>query len=100
MRYLTIKRIKQQCIIDKDYHEDDELLCSLATAAEDMIEQELDKNLDEYAQENDGELPVPIQQACLMVVDSWYSANRGSAGNNVEIPNVVYRLIDLYKEWK
>lgn len=99
MRYLDIKQIKRQCVVDLDFKEDDMLLYSLGTAAEDMIEQEIDRSLDELAQANDGELPTPLMQAGYMLVDYFYSTQRGSAGVEVEVPEVIYRLCRLYRKY-
>lgn len=99
MRYLTISEIKQQSIIDKSFKDDDELLCALATAAEDALEQEMDISLDELAEANDGELPNPIRQAALMLADYLYSVERGGSGTGAEVPEVVYRLCRLYRKY-
>ena len=99
MRYLTIKELKRQSVIDIDFHDDDELLCSLATAAEDSLEQEMDISLDDLAETNYGELPAPIKQAAIMLTDYFYSVERGGSGTNVEVPEVIYRLCRLYRKY-
>lgn len=99
MRYITITDIKRQCVIDECFHEDDEYLVSLATVAEDMVEQEIDKPLEEVVNGNYGELPSVLKQACLLMVDYLYSTQRGSAGNGIEVPEVIYRFCRLYRQF-
>ena len=99
MRYLTVTEAKRQSVVDISFHDDDELISSLLTFCEDAIEQEIDISLDELAEANDGELPTPIRQAILILFDYVYSTQRGSAGNDVQVPEVVYRLCRLYRKY-
>lgn len=99
MRYLNIKQIKRQCVVDLDYKEDDMLLYSLGTAAEDVIEQEIAQSLDDLAEKNGGELPTPLMQAGYMLVDYFYGGERGSSGNDIKIPEAIFRICRLYRKY-
>ena len=99
MKYLTIEQIKRQLVIDESFTDDDILLTDLGTAAEEMVSQEINESLDKVIKNNKGELPAPLRQAMLMYVDYFYATNRGSAGE-IEIPNSIFRLCQMYRNYK
>ena len=98
MQYLTLKEIKKQLNIDLDYTDDDEYLTLLADSAEDMTAQLLDCDLTEIYAEN-GEMPASIQHAMRILVDYFYSVNRGSSSESIDIPNAVYTMLKLYRNY-
>lgn len=98
-QYITLEEIKKQCVVDLDFHEDDEFLEMLGDAAEDMASNLLDCSLDELVAEN-GELPASIRHAIRMLVDYMYSQNRGSSGESIDIPNAVYTMLKLYRSFR
>lgn len=98
MRYLTIEKIKQQCVIDEQYTDEDSFLESIGNAAEDYVEQMVNQNLDELVAEN-GQLPPSIEHACLIVVDFLYAVQRGSNANDHSIPECVDKIIKLYRSF-
>lgn len=98
MNYLTLEEIKQQCVIDSDFTDDDELLTRLGTAAEDLIEQLIDQPLYEVEAEK-GEIPAGLKHAMLMSVDFFYSQNRGSGDESLPIPRPVEIITKLYRRF-
>lgn len=98
MQYLTLKEIKQQCNVDQAYEGDDEFLGLIGDAAEDMTEQLLDASLQEIYAEN-GEMPATIKHAMRMLVDYFYSQNRGSSAESIDVPNAVYTMLKLYRNF-
>lgn len=99
MQYLTLDEVKKQCVIDADYHDDDEFLTMLGDTAEDMTAQLLDCDLTEIYAEN-GEMPATIMHAMRILVDYFYSVNRGSSSESIDIPNAVYTMLKLYRNYR
>lgn len=98
MQFLTLETIKKQCNIDASYTGDDEYLTLLGEAAEDMTAQLLDADLNDIYAEN-GEMPATLMHAMRILVDYFYSVNRGSSGESIDIPNAVYTMIKLYRSY-
>lgn len=99
MQYLTLEEIKKQCNIDAEYEGDDTFLEMLGDAAEDMTAQLLDCDLTEIYAEN-GEMPATIMHAMRILVDYFYSVNRGSSSESIDIPNAVYTMLKLYRNYR
>ncbi|MEE3443220.1 MAG: head-tail connector protein [Methanobrevibacter sp.] len=98
MKYLTLEEIKKQCTIDPQFDEDNEFLTMLGDSAEDMTEQLLDCSLDELASEKGG-IPATIRHAMRILVDYFYSVNRGSSENAPDIPSAVTLMLKLYRNY-
>lgn len=99
MKYLTLEEIKKQCVVDDNFHDDDTFLEMIGESAEDMAEKLVNCSLDELTAEN-GELPPTIRHALRMLVDYFYSVNRGSSENTPDIPNAVNIMLKLYFQFK
>lgn len=99
MTYLDLKMIKKQCVVDDDFHCDDELLSHLGSVAEDVIANEIDCDLCEVAENNGGQLPITLMHAGYMLVDYLYGAERGSSGNDIPIPETILRFCRLFREY-
>ena len=67
MKYLNLDILKKHLNIDEQFHDDDSYIIELGMVAEQMIAHHLDDNLDMIAADNDGELPMPIIHACLLL---------------------------------
>ena len=78
MEFLTIDELKQQCVIDTDFNDDNDYLEALGSTAEELVEQQIDKSLHDVVSENDGKLPAPLKHAMKLIVEYLYN-NRGSA---------------------
>lgn len=96
--YITLQDVKNQCIIDSDFTDDDEYLESLADTAETLVSELVNDDLDYIAACHDGELPSPLIHAMKMLVEYMY-ANRGSDNEN-QIPDAVYMFIKLYRNFE
>ena len=96
MNYLTLDELKKQLIVDADFHDDDDYITSLGDAAEQLVEQYIDKLLADVVSDYNGALPAPLRQAMKMIVEYLYD-NRGSGEN--EIPEAVFLMIKLYRNY-
>jgi hypothetical protein len=96
MNFLTLSQIKKQCIIDEDFTDDDEYLTMIGDSAEQFLEDHLNRNLFEVAGDFSGELPPSLQHALRMLVDYFYSTERGSSGNDNDIPKAFFTLTKNY----
>lgn len=99
MRYLQLSDIKKQCVIEDYFTDDDALLESMGEAAEDYIEQLVNKPLDDIAAENQGELPKSLYHAMLIFTDYLYSSSRGSSGVDNILPNVINLISKMYRSY-
>ena len=97
MRYLTISELKQQCVIDGDFNDDDDYLAALGETAETLVEQQIDKSLDDVVSDSGGELPAPLRHAMKIIVEYLYN-NRGS--DESSIPEAYYYMCKLYRNFK
>ena len=95
MRYLTLEMCKKQVYVD--HNEDDAMIELQATAAEDVIEQCLNRSLDELAV--DGRLPSAIVQAMLLFFGSLYANREGFSTMNTQPTASMVALIQPYKRY-
>ena len=70
MNYLTLSAIKMQSCIDNDFTDDDTLLESMGEAAEDYVEQLVNKPLDDITFDWILLLPIEDIEIPLSVLDS------------------------------
>lgn len=96
MNFLTLQELKQQCVIDADFTDDDAYLTSLGDVAEQLVEQQIDDNLFDVVGDNNGELPMPLKHAMRMIVEYLYN-NRGS--DESSIPECYYYFCKLYRNF-
>lgn len=96
MRYLTLEALKRQLIINEDYDGDDEYLESIGETVEDIVEQQIDKPLEDVVEDNNGVLPAPLKHAMKLLAEYFYD-NRGSGDN--EIPDAYFYLCKLYRKY-
>jgi hypothetical protein len=98
MKYLTLEEIKKQLNVDVDFHEDDEFLELLGESVEDLTSNLIDCQLDELAAQN-GCIPAGVRHAMRMLVDYVYSQQRGSSGESNDIPNAIFTILKLYRNF-
>ena len=71
MKWLTVERIKQQCRIELDFHDEDCILELYGESAEDAILEVLNRSYEDLF-ETYGRIPAPIVHASLMLVAQSY----------------------------
>lgn len=98
MKYLTLEEIKKQLNVDADFHGDDEFLELLGESVEDLTSNLIDCQLDELAAQN-GSIPAGVRHAMRMLVDYVYSQQRGSSGESNDIPNAIFTILKLYRNF-
>lgn len=98
MKYLTLNEIKKQLNVDEDYHGDDEFLEMLGDSAEDLASQLIDTDLDALCAAY-GSIPSAVRHALRMLCDYMYSQNRGSSSESIDIPNAVFTILKLYRNF-
>jgi uncharacterized phage protein (predicted DNA packaging) len=98
--YIQLYQVKKHLNIDEDFRDDDEYLMQLVQVAEKVVEKNIDIKL-EKLEDEDGNIPIPLTQAMLLLVGNFY-ANRESVAfastNNV--PYSYQYLIDLYRNYR
>jgi len=98
MQYLTKSEIKKQCNIDAAYEGDDDFIEMIGDSAEDFVSQLIDTDLTEvYAKY--GEIPAALRHAMRMMWDYFYSQQRGSSAEAMDIPNAVTTMLKLYRSF-
>lgn len=95
MRYLTLDACKRQVYVDHD--DDNELIELQATAAEDIIEQHLNRSLEDVAR--DGQLPSAIMQAALLFFAALYANREGFSTMQTQPTASMIALIQPYKRY-
>ena len=45
-------------------------------------------------------MPATIMHAMRILVDYFYSVNRGSSSESIDIPNAVYTMLKLYRNYR
>ena len=71
MKWLTLQKMKAQCRVEQDFHDEDEWFEDTGEAAEDAILELLNRSYTDLY-EVYGRIPAPIRQTSLMLVDSLY----------------------------
>ena len=101
MKYLNLDILKKHLNIDNFFHDDDDYVVSLGDVAEEMVATHLDNKLDIIAADNDGNLPMPIKHAMLLLVANLYQNREGIAFTSVnDIPHSYDYLLGQYKNYK
>lgn len=101
MNYLTLDLIKRHLQIDPDYTADDSYLELLGGACEEAVGMVIDDDMSGLTEEHDGTLPLPLQQACLLLIGTYYSNRESNAyGISVtEVPLGFTYLTNLYRNY-
>ena len=96
MTYLTLSDIKKQLNIDTQFEDDDTFLTYLGGVAEEMVARHIEHDLEDIL--INGSLPLPVYQACLLMVGNLY-ANRESVAfaTPSKVPNSYEYLLATYK---
>lgn len=100
MQYLQLDTLKRQCIVDEDFHDDDQLLIQYGAAAESLAAEYIGIPLEAVVDQNCGQLPPILESAMCMVVDYLYSAQRGSgASDKTQLPECIYTFFKLFRHY-
>ena len=94
-RYLTIEMCKKQAIID--YGDDDDLIMRKAEAAEDFVESQIYRPIEEL--ERDGKLPTMLIEAMLMFFTSSYNNRDALAAVDLKYVPSFVALIQPFKKY-
>ena len=100
MKYLDLNIIKKHLNMNADYTAEDDYLTMLGGAVEEVVAKHIDDDLETLASKNNDQLPLPLVQACLLLLGTYYSNRENVAftGCN-EIPMSFTYLLDLYKNY-
>lgn len=99
MTFLGLDIVKNHLNLENDYHDDDEYILGLIQAAREAVEVHCNNDFDTIAADNGGELPAPLLQAQLLMIENLYQ-NRGIVGlKTVTLPRNYDYLIDLYRNY-
>lgn len=99
--YVTLELAKQHLNIEQSYTGDDTYITHLIEVAETTVEKHIDYHLEDYIDEEQTELPKPLQHAILLFVGDMYMSRESNAyGISVsEIPFSYDYLLSLYKDY-
>ena len=97
--YIDTVILKKHLNIDESWVEDDEYIKALCLAAEQAVENHLQRPLSEIVDEH-GRLPAAVKHAILLLVGHFYS-NRESVSfaSASEIPLAYQYLLQPYKSY-
>jgi uncharacterized phage protein (predicted DNA packaging) len=98
--YVALDKIKTHLNIDKDFVEDDNYLMSLSEVAECVVERHIGYKFSKLMEDNDGQLPMPIQHAMLLFIGTMY-ANRESVtfGSANVLPHAYDYILQLFENY-
>lgn len=100
MKYLNLELIKSHLNLDADFTADDTYLVMLGGVVEEAVKMHIDDDLDKLANDNNGVCPLPLQQAMLLLLGTYYDNRENIAySTNQEVGNTYTYLLDLYKNY-
>ena len=100
MKYLDLNLIKKHLNMNADYTAEDDYLTMLGGAVEEVVGKHIDDDLPTLAKNNNDQLPLPLVQACLLLLGTYYSNRENVAYTNaVEVPMSYTYLLDLYRNY-
>ena len=98
--YILLDDAKRHLNIDKDFHEDDDLLILYLQAAEDAISKRIDKKLSDCVDPATGYLEKSIIQSILLLIGQFYANREATSPTSVnEIPIGFEYLCNLNKHY-
>ena len=92
MKWLTLTRIKQQCRIEQDFTDEDELLEEYGESAEEVLLNYLNRTYEDVI-EVYGRVPAPLRQASLMLVDTSYQYRSPVNAQNMSLVPYTFDLL-------
>lgn len=87
--------------MNADYASEDTYLTHLGGVVEEVVARHIDADLEVLSEEdNNGQLPLPLVQGCLMLLSTYYSNRENVAfAQGSEVPTSYNYLLDLYKDY-
>lgn len=95
MKWLTLTRIKQQCRIEQDFTDEDEILTLYGESAEESILELLNRTYDDI-NEVYGRIPSPIVHASLLLVAQSYKDREKDLAQHLEANPTFSLLLKPY----
>jgi uncharacterized phage protein (predicted DNA packaging) len=92
MKWLTLAKIKQQCRIETDFTEEDDLLEMYGESAEEVLLNHLNRSY-ENLMEVYGHIPAPLIHASLMLVDVSYQHRSPVSPQNMSIVPYTFDIL-------
>jgi len=92
MKFLTLEKIKAQCRIEPDFHDEDELLEMYGESAEEVLLNHLCRSY-ENLMEVYGHIPAPLIHASLMLVDVSYQHRSPVSPQNMSIVPYTFDIL-------
>lgn len=104
LKFITLSEIKEQCRIEDEFTLEDARLTSYGLSAESTLAQYMGrgKSVDSMVasfEEEYGEVPEPVRNAALMLVNVWYKHRTPVEGVSLsQVPYTFELLIKPYME--
>jgi uncharacterized phage protein (predicted DNA packaging) len=92
MKWLTLDKIKQQCRIEQNFHDEDEILELYGESAEEALMAVLNRTYEDLFEEY-GRVPMPVVHASLMLVDMSYQYRSPVSAQNMGLVPYTFDLL-------
>lgn len=92
MKWLTLEKIKAQCRIEQDFHDEDDVLGMYGESAEETVLNALGRTYEDVV-EVYGKIPAPVRHASLMLVDLSYQQRSPISGQNMYLVPYTFDLL-------
>ena len=98
MSVLSLALFKKHVRAD-DFADDDEYLEHLLDAAEASVVASTNRTFQELAGYNDGDFPVPLKHAVMMLAAHWYNQRESVSSTQMsEVPDSLQALVKPYRK--
>ena len=86
--------------MDESFHDDDSYLEALGDVVEEVTEKHIDVSFNNLTADNNGKISIPLQQAMLLLLGTYYSNRENVAfASSSEIPLSYSYLLSLYQNY-
>lgn len=92
MKWLNLDKIKAQCRIETDFHDEDELLEMYGESAEETVLNALGRSYEDLM-ETYGKVPMAVVHASLMLVDLSYQQRSPVSPQNMYLVPYTFDLL-------
>ena len=95
--FLSLEKCKKHLNIDLDFAEDDNYIQHLIEVAETVVERHIGYNLSNMVEDNDGQIPAPLEHAMLLMIGTFYNTRESvTFGSGTELPLAYSYLLDMF----